>query len=166
MPSSAVASRPAAKSSSLRVENQLCFMLYATSRAITATYRQVLDEMGLTYPQYLVMLVLWEKETSPLSVGSIGEKLLLDFGTLTPLLKRMEGQGLIVRKRDAVDERQVMISLTKAGKDLKHLATTVPEALLCKLPFPLSTAAELRRKLKILLDALSAQPGKHPHGKE
>lgn len=108
----------------LRLDNQLCFALYSSSRGITRLYRPVLSKLGLTYPQYLVMLVLWERE--PLTVKDLGEKLFLDSGTLTPLLKRMERQSLLTRERSQGDERQVLISLTEKGKGLKDKAIDIP----------------------------------------
>jgi len=108
----------------LRLDNQLCFALYSSSRGITRLYRPVLSKFGLTYPQYLVMLVLWERE--PLTVKDLGEKLFLDSGTLTPLLKRMERQSLLTRERSQGDERQVLISLTEKGKGLKDKAIDIP----------------------------------------
>lgn len=108
----------------LRLDNQLCFALYSSSRGITRLYRPVLSKLGLTYPQYLVMLVLWERE--PLTVKDLGEKLFLDSGTLTPLLKRMERQSLLTRERSQGDERQVLIRLTEKGKGLKDKAIDIP----------------------------------------
>lgn len=107
----------------MRLERQLCFAVYATAHAFTRAYKPILDKVGLTYPQYLVMLCLWEK--SPLPVKGIGEKLDLDSGTLSPLLKRLEQNGLINRTRDAADERQVIVSLTEKGADLKQELSTI-----------------------------------------
>lgn len=111
----------------LLLDNQLCFLVYRLHRGITDLYRPLLGALGLTYPQYLVMLVLWEAD--PLSVGQIGARLHLDSGTLSPLLKRLESAGLIVRTRDASDERSVEISLTAGGRALREQAATVPEAV-------------------------------------
>jgi len=108
----------------LRLENQLCFALYSASLAMTKLYKPMLDAIGLTYPQYLVMLVLWEKDG--LMVSEIGERLFLDSGTLTPLLKRMEATGLLARLRDAEDERRVRIKLTAVGNGLKVKAADIP----------------------------------------
>ncbi len=122
---------------SLKLDNQLCFLLYTASRKMTSAYRPLLNELSLTYPQYLVMLVLWEyfcDEPLPdkgLKVGVISEKLQLDNGTLTPLLKRLEAQGLVTRNRDSVDERVVRVGLTAQGASLRAHARKVPEALLC-----------------------------------
>lgn len=115
----------------LKLENQLCFPVYAASRLITREYQPYLDRLGITYPQYLVLLVLWEKNGQP--VKDIAKKLILNTNTITPLLKRMEKQKLIVRKRSEVDERKVMINLSESGKKLKDKATTIPEQLSEKL---------------------------------
>jgi MarR family transcriptional regulator, organic hydroperoxide resistance regulator len=112
----------------LLLDNQLCFALYSTSLAMTKLYKPLLDELGLTYPQYLAMLVLWEADG--ISVSTLGERLYLDSGTLTPLLKRLEAAGLIVRIRSIDDERRVHISLTAAGRHLKTRAATVPGCVL------------------------------------
>jgi len=99
----------------LKLENQLCFLLYSASRLMTRLYRPLLDEIGLTYPQYLVMLVLWESKGKPLSIGEVGDLLMLDTGTLTPLLKRLEQNDLLLRVRSKEDERRVELVLTKEG---------------------------------------------------
>lgn len=111
----------------LRLDRQVCFPLYAATNLLTRLYGPVLAELGLTYPQYLVLLVLWE--TQPLSVGDLGRRLYLDSGTLTPLLKRMEQAGLVTRARDPLDERRVLIGLTPGGKAMKAKAAHVPTAL-------------------------------------
>lgn len=113
----------------LRLDNQFCFALYSASLAMTKTYKPFLESLGLTYPQYLVMLILWEQDD--VLVKDIGERLYLDSGTLTPLLKRLESSGLIERKRDPIDERQVRITLTKSGHALKRNAHGVPLQVLC-----------------------------------
>jgi DNA-binding MarR family transcriptional regulator len=113
-----------ALSSSLLVEDQICFSLYAASRSVTAVYRPLLDRIGLTYPQYLVMLVLWQH--GPRAIKDISSALQLDYGTLTPLLKRLEALGYIERRRRADDERTVMIHLTDGGRRLRSEATDVP----------------------------------------
>ncbi|HEY8701758.1 MAG TPA: MarR family transcriptional regulator [Arthrobacter sp.] len=110
-----------------RLDRQVCFALYTASRAATAVYRPMLEELGLTYPQYLVMLVLWESE--PRSVKDLGEELGLDSGTLSPLLKRLESMGLVERRRSGEDERRVAIHLTPAGQALSSGATGIPERL-------------------------------------
>ncbi|MEU3185066.1 MarR family transcriptional regulator [Streptomyces sp. NPDC006923] len=111
----------------LRLDDQLCFALYAASRAVTARYRPLLQELGLTYPQYLVMLVLWERDSA--SVRDLGEALQLDSGTLSPLLKRLETYGLIRRERRLEDERSVLVSLTEEGEALRERADAVPPAM-------------------------------------
>jgi MarR family transcriptional regulator, organic hydroperoxide resistance regulator len=120
----------------LLLDNQLCFALYSTSLAMTKLYKPLLEALGLTYPQYLVMLVLWERDG--LMVSELGERLFLDSGTLTPLLKRLETSGLIARIRDAQDERRVHINLTAAGSALKTQAAEIPNCILkasqCSLP--------------------------------
>lgn len=114
----------------LKLDNQLCFVLYAGSRTITRLYTPLLDNLGITYPQYLVLLVLWEEDGQ--SVTGIGRRLHLDTGTLTPLLKRMESQGLVTRQRQESDERVVMVHLTGKGRKLKEKAAAVPRELLCR----------------------------------
>ncbi|OCT13328.1 MarR family transcriptional regulator [Paenibacillus pectinilyticus] len=111
----------------LKLENQLCFSLYASSRAITRMYRPFLEELGITYPQYLVLLVLWDQKES--TVKELSEKLDLDSGTLTPMLKRMEAQQLLVRKRSQEDERVVLIHITEAGLALYERALCIPQTL-------------------------------------
>lgn len=115
----------------LLLENQICFKIYTAEREITKLYRGFLDELGVTYPQYLALLVLWEDAT--VSVKELGRKLFLDSGTLTPMLKRMEANGLVERKRSIEDERSVVISLTDKGKALKEKAECVPARLLERL---------------------------------
>lgn len=109
------------------LENQLCFLLYASSREMTKKYKPLLEKLDITYPQYLVLLLLWEQDT--LTVKKLGELLSLDSGTLTPMLKRMEHNGLIIRKRSSQDERSVMIQLTSKGFDLKNEACLIPEVI-------------------------------------
>jgi DNA-binding MarR family transcriptional regulator len=123
-----------------RLDDQLCFALYAASRAMTSAYQPLLDELGVTYPQYLVMLVLWEQDGA--RVSQIGERLHLDSATLTPLLKRLEARGAIERRRSSVDERVVEVFLTAEGKRLKKRAAAVPHAMFAKSGL---TAAELAR---------------------
>ncbi|MEK1900212.1 MarR family winged helix-turn-helix transcriptional regulator [Rhizobium sp. 1399] len=118
-----------------RLEKQLCFAVYATAHAFTRAYKPILDKVGLTYPQYLVMLVLWEKAELP--VKTIGEQLDLDSGTLSPLLKRLEQNGLIKRTRDSRDERQVIVSLTPKGQamrgEVNTIMSSIGEAIGCTL---------------------------------
>ncbi len=115
------------KYASLKLSNQLCFPLYATSKEIVKRYKPYLDEIGLTYTQYITMMVLWEHKE--LNVKELGNYLYLDSGTLTPLLKKLEEKGYIKRVRDAHDERNVIISLTKEGSKLKDKALKIPEAM-------------------------------------
>lgn len=116
---------------SLLLDDQLCFALYAASRAVVSRYRPLLDELGLTYPQYLVMLVLWERDegSGPVSVRELGDQLRLDSSTLSPLLKRLEAHGLVRRRRDPADERSVRITLTDAGRRMRERARAVPVAM-------------------------------------
>ena len=120
----------------MQLDNQLCFALYSTSLAMTKVYKPLLDELGLTYPQYIAMLVLWERDG--LMVSELGEQLYLDSGTLTPLLKRLEAASYISRIRDVEDERRVYITLTSSGRKLKTRATKIPDCILsasqCSLP--------------------------------
>lgn len=132
----------------LALDNQLCFALYAASGLVTRAYRPLLEPLGLTYPQYLVMLVLWEQ--APRAVKDLGQALDLDSGTLTPLLKRMEAAGLVARTRDAGDERRVLISLTDKGAALHAEAAKIPAALACELHLPLDQIIDLRTTLQDL----------------
>jgi len=137
----------------LLLDNQLCFALYAASNAMTRLYRPQLERFGLTYPQYLVLLVLWESDN--LTVSQLGDRLYLDSGTLTPLLKRMEGTGLIARRRDAADERQVRISLTPAGRALKADVAEMHAGLACLLPLEPDQLDRLRAELRGFSAALN-----------
>ncbi|MEU8154966.1 MarR family transcriptional regulator [Micromonospora sp. NPDC048986] len=110
----------------LVLRRQVCFALYAASRALTDVYRPILDEVGLTYPQYLVLLVLWERPDDAPTVSELGTELRLDSGTLSPLLKRLEGAGLVVRRRSARDERRVEVGLTEQGRALRERVCDVP----------------------------------------
>ncbi|NQE47725.1 MarR family winged helix-turn-helix transcriptional regulator [Herbaspirillum rubrisubalbicans] len=116
----------------LLLDNQLCFAMYSASLAMTKAYKKILAPLEITYPQYLVMLVLWERDE--VTVSELGSRLFLDSGTLTPLLKRMESMGLLHRKRDAGDERRVVVSLSDAGRALRQQARTVPQQMSCMLP--------------------------------
>lgn len=135
----------------LCLDEQLCFPIYAASNLIVKAYRPFLTLLGLTYPQYLVMLVLWEKEC--VSVGDLGQILHLDSGTLTPLLKRMETSGLINRSRDPNDERRVLISLKDKGRDLSAEAEKIPKELTKNIEF--DNLNQLRDELKVLVNLLS-----------
>ena len=132
----------------LHLDQQLCFALYASASLIVRLYRPHLDPLGLTYPQYLVMLVLWER--APFTVGEIGQKLELDSATLTPLLKRLERRGYLTRTRDPADERRVLVAPTEAGTALREAALGVPEAVACQIPLPLADLLALREELTAL----------------
>ena len=112
----------------LRLEQQLCFAVYSASHAFTRFYKPLLAQLGVTYPQYLVLLTLWEEDG--LSVTAIGDRLLLDSGTLTPVLKRLEALGLVTRARSSLDERQVLVSLTEHGRGLRKIAEGFPTQIL------------------------------------
>jgi MarR family transcriptional regulator, organic hydroperoxide resistance regulator len=145
--------RTAARAEWLKLDRQLCFALYSASLAMTKFYKPLLEPLGLTYPQYLVMLVLWEADG--LTVGQVGERLQLDSGTLTPLLKRLEAQGLVQRLRDTEDERRVLLQITAAGRALKAKALAVPEALACASGCALDELVELTARLKTLRDQIT-----------
>jgi DNA-binding MarR family transcriptional regulator len=138
----------------LALGRQLCFALYSASRAMTAAYRPILSELNLTYPQYLVLLVLWEEDRA--TVGRLGERLQLDSGTLSPLLKRLEAGGFIRRERSLQDERQVEVSLTPAGRKLEAKAQCIPEQLGARAGITERDAADLRDAIRRLTDALTA----------
>ena len=133
------------KTSALLLDQQLCFALYAASRAVTAAYRPLLEELGLTYPQYLTMLVLWEQDG--LTVRELGRRLQLDSGTLTPLLKRLQQSGLVSRERRRSDEREVEIRLTQQGTDLRGRAETIPACLAARFRMGLDDMQRLRNEL-------------------
>lgn len=137
-----------------RLDDQLCFALYSASRAVTAAYRPLLDELGITYPQYLVLLVLWEEQDC--SVGHLGHRLHLDSGTLSPLLKRLEHSGLVLRRRAADDERRVEVTLTPAGRALEARAACIPERLLTTTNAGAGDMAALRDVLRDLVDQLDS----------
>lgn len=138
----------------LRLDNQLCFALYAASGLVTRAYRPLLEPLGLTYPQYLVMLALWEQ--APRTVKALGQALELDSGTLTPLLKRLESAGFVTRTRDTQDERRVQIALTDKGEALREKAAEVPAALACQLHLPLEQIIDLRATLQDLARKMRA----------
>jgi DNA-binding MarR family transcriptional regulator len=137
-----------------RLERQLCFAVYSTAHAFTRAYKPILDKVGLTYPQYLVMLVLWEKAALP--VKSIGEQLDLDSGTLSPLLKRLEQGGLIVRTRDPKDERQVIVSLTPEGDQMRSQVDTIMTSIGQSIGCTLEEMAAIREMLQGLRTNLTA----------
>jgi DNA-binding MarR family transcriptional regulator len=135
------------------LEDQLCFALYAASRAMTARYRPLLDALGLTYPQYLVMMVLWEKDNQ--TVGQLGARLSLDSGTLSPLLKRLTTAGLVTRHRRVEDERSVAIALTDAGRSLRDKAEAINEEIICALGMDADEFADLRAKLNLVAERVT-----------
>lgn len=140
----------------LKLENQLCFPVYAASRLITREYQPYLDKLGITYPQYLVLMVLWESDG--LTVNEISQKLILNTNTITPLLKRMETMGIITRQRSATDERKVMITLTEKGTKMRETAAEIPEKLasaLMAVNLSLDDLIDLKSKLHVLIDFLS-----------
>ncbi|TWC18977.1 MULTISPECIES: MarR family winged helix-turn-helix transcriptional regulator [unclassified Pseudomonas] len=144
---------------SLKLDSQLCFKLYAASRAVIRGYKPMLDQLGLTYPQYLVMLVLWEwQDTAPKqpTVKALGERLLLDSGTLTPLLKRLEQLGLVQRRRSARDEREVHLGLLPAGLALREQVGPLKARLLCDSGIDLDRLGALRNGLDHLLGQIKA----------
>ncbi len=135
-----------------RLDGQLCFALYSTSLAMGKLYRKLLRKLGLTYSQYLVMMVLWEQDG--LSVSEVGERLFLDSATLTPLLKRMEQAGLLGRQRAAGDERQVIVSLSAQGRELRLQAAELPAAILEATGCRLEQVVAVREQLNVLRDSL------------
>ncbi|GAY13643.1 MarR family winged helix-turn-helix transcriptional regulator [Mycobacterium sp. shizuoka-1] len=139
-----------------RLDDQLCFALYSASRAVTAAYRPLLAELNLTYPQYLVLLVLWEEGRA--SVGRLCQRLHLDSGTLSPLLKRLEAVGYVTRERSADDERRVDVVLTAAGNRLQAKASCVPERLLAAWNMSVDDIASLRDAVMRLSDTLNRSP--------
>ena len=141
----------------LQLDNQICFAVYSTAHAFNRIYKPLLEGIGLTYPQYLVMLVLWERDDVPLK--DIGERLFLDSGTLTPLLKRMEAADLIKRTRSTEDERQVLIALTPKGHALKEKARAVPEGILASSACSIGELAAIKNEIVALRDRLNAALG-------
>jgi DNA-binding MarR family transcriptional regulator len=148
--------RPETAAPPLALDRQLCFSLYSAQLAMTKVYRKLLAGLGLTYPQYLVMLVLWESDG--ITVSQIGERLFLDSATLTPLLKRLEAAGLLQRRRAAQDERQVVISLTAEGRALRRKAGAIPEAVFCATGCEVDELVALKGQLDHLREQL-AQSG-------
>jgi DNA-binding MarR family transcriptional regulator len=137
----------------LKLENQLCFALYACSREITKLYKPILAELGITYTQYISLLVLWEKDN--ITVKTLGEKLHLDSGTLTPLLKKLECMNLVKRIRDTVDERNVYVTLTSEGLDLKKKALKIPNIILCSTGLSIQSADLIKEDVNSLLLCLA-----------
>lgn len=142
----------------LKLDDQLCFAIYACSREITKLYRPLLDEIGLTYTQYVTMLALWEKDH--VTVSALGNRLYLDSGTLTPLLKKLEAAGLVTRTRDREDERSVLVALTEEGRTLKNKAAGIPEAMHCQLNSTPEEAEFLLKQMNEVLHRIQLATGK------
>ena len=141
----------------IRLDSMLCFAIYATGHAFTRFYKPRLDALGLTYPQYLVLIVLWEGDD--ITVNTLGSRLFLDSGTITPLLKRLEARGLVKRRRDEDDERQVRILLTPEGRALREKAMSIPLSVATGTGLTRETADRLRAELLNLRDRLDASAG-------
>lgn len=138
---------------SIALDDQLCFALYAASRAVTARYRPLLEAIGLTYPQYLVMMLLWEQDNQ--TVGQLGTRLALDSGTLSPLLKRLTAAGLVTRHRRVEDERSVSIALTDAGRALQDRAISISESMIGAIGFDSGEFHDLMERLRVLTDRVN-----------
>ena len=136
----------------LKLENQLCFAVYVASKEIIKQYKPFLDPLGLTYTQYITLLALWEK--SDISVKELGQRLFLDSGTLTPLLKKLEAMNLIERVRSSDDERLIIVSLTKKGLDLKKEVIDIPDKIICSTNLNIENAVSLKKHLDILLGGM------------
>ncbi|PSJ43716.1 MarR family transcriptional regulator [Zobellella endophytica] len=130
----------------LRLDNQLCFALYSTSLAMNKLYKPLLQALGLTYPQYLIMLVLWEE--NGITATELGKRLVQDLGALSPVIKRLEAQGLLTRQRSPDDERKIQLRLTDAGKDLRQRAGTIPGEVLCASGLDVEAALKLKAQLE------------------
>jgi DNA-binding MarR family transcriptional regulator len=143
----------AAEFDPLQLDLQLCFALYSASNLVTRLYRPLLEPLGLTYPQYLAMMALWER--SPQTMGELSRRLRLDSGTLQPLFTRLETRGLVRRTRDAEDERRVLVDLTSEGRGLREQAAGVPGGAYCQLPLPHKDLVRLKSELQRLIDGLS-----------
>jgi DNA-binding MarR family transcriptional regulator len=137
----------------LPLDGQLCFSLYSASMAITRVYKPILDRLGLTYPQYLVLHALWEKDGR--TVGAIGERLALESSTITPLVKRLEAAGLVARRRNPEDERQVQVFLTERGHAIREECGCLGEAVVAKTDLSLERLAALNREVQALRDSLA-----------
>ncbi|MEB0012336.1 MarR family transcriptional regulator [Glaciimonas sp. Gout2] len=140
-------------SETLLLDNQLCFALYSASLTMTKIYKPLLQSLGVTYPQYLVMLTLWERDE--ITVSEVGERLYLDSGTLTPLLKRLELSGLVRRQRSVKDERQVIVSLTDQGNALRQDARLIPQQVSCSAQCSLDELRALTGQLQRLRAAMA-----------
>jgi MarR family transcriptional regulator, organic hydroperoxide resistance regulator len=138
---------------SVALDDQLCFALYAASRAVTARYRPMLEELGLTYPQYLVMMLLWESDHQ--TVGQLGSRLALDSGTLSPLLKRLTAAGLVTRHRRVEDERSVAIALTDEGRALRERSVRISADMIDAIGFDTAEFDDLKRRLRLLTERVS-----------
>jgi DNA-binding MarR family transcriptional regulator len=138
---------------SVALDDQLCFALYAASRAVTARYRPMLEKIGLTYPQYLVMMLLWESDHQ--TVGQLGSRLALDSGTLSPLLKRLTAAGLVTRHRRVEDERSVSIALTDRGRALQDEAYRISEQMIGAIGFDGAEFADLKGRLRQVIDRVN-----------
>jgi MarR family transcriptional regulator, organic hydroperoxide resistance regulator len=152
-----MARKPVAADQPLRLDNQICFAVYSATHAFNRVYKPLLDRLGLTYPQYLVMLVLWERDGVPLK--DIGERLFLDSGTLTPLLKRLEAALLIKRTRSTEDERQVLINLTPQGLALKEKARALPQSILAASACSVDELIAIKNEIVALRDRLNEAVG-------
>lgn len=142
----------------LKLKNQLCFPVYAASRLIIREYQPFLDKLGITYPQYLALMILWE--TDEITVNEIAKKLILNTNTVTPLLKRMESIDIITRERSSSDERKVVIRLTEKGKEMREAAAVIPQQLVEKInqnSLDINRLIELKDSLSILIDALNKE---------
>lgn len=143
-----------AQDAPLLLDGQLCFALYSANLALHKLYRQLLTQLEITYPQYLVMLVLWERDD--ITVSDIGERLFLDSATLTPLLKRLESAGLLHRQRSRKDERQVVVTLTEQGRELRNKAVNIPDTVFCATACDDETLTSLKTNLEKLRDNLNS----------
>jgi DNA-binding MarR family transcriptional regulator len=152
-----MARKPVTADQMQRLDSQICFAIYSAAHAFNRVYKPLLERLGLTYPQYLVMLVLWERDGVPLK--DIGERLFLDSGTLTPLLKRLEQAGLVRRTRSTEDERQVLIALTPQGQALKEKARAVPQSILAASACSVGELSTLKNEIVALRDQLNAVAG-------
>ena len=141
-------------SDKVSIEDALCFNLYSASRAMTQMYRPILKDLGLTYPQFLVMILLWQSKGSEVTVKDLGSRLFLDSGTLTPLLKRLEAMELLKRTRSTKDEREVLITLTRKGSALEKKSESVAEAMFCNLDISMERFVEVRDGVKKVLSNL------------
>lgn len=147
----------------LKLENQLCFPVYAASRLITRQYQPFLERLGITYPQYLVLMILWEEDGMP--VNDIARKLILNTNTVTPLLKRMEQQGFVKRRRSSKDERKVIVQLTTKGRELQAEAEQIPEKLAGRLvegELKVDDLVRLKEMLDSMIRSLSERSGAYP----